>query len=280
MKDSHVNACIVVCTVLFIAIMLVITIAMRKKTNKVGSIVAFTIPISSDPEPRFNFKTFPLSECVMTATERDRCYQLLHEVTTRLDDHGVVYWAASGTLLGAVRHKGMIPWDDDIDLAVAYDQENMTKVNAALDALRVMGHPCGVTESGIKILDRDTLVFPWLDLLMVELGPDNRYRQCGEKAKNLWPQVNYNKEHIFPLRKMRFGAHSVWTPAQSEKVVREEFGDNWKTHMVFKAPTLYELRKYQENKNMPTPQIREHIKRWKLSLPPNGTVVPLRNVII
>lgn len=46
------------------------------------------------------------------ATEQE-ILDVIHQVCT---EYGLRYSLAYGTLIGAVRHKGFIPWDDDIDL--------------------------------------------------------------------------------------------------------------------------------------------------------------------
>ena len=41
---------------------------------------------------------------------------LLAELMRVCEAHGIQYYADAGTLLGAVRHRGYIPWDDDLDV--------------------------------------------------------------------------------------------------------------------------------------------------------------------
>lgn len=48
--------------------------------------------------------------------------ELLEQFMDICENHGLRYYAIGGTLLGAVRHKGFIPWDDDIDVGIRVEE--------------------------------------------------------------------------------------------------------------------------------------------------------------
>lgn len=57
--------------------------------------------------------------------EQLRMLQVIADICER---HGLTYWLDAGSLLGAVRHGGFIPWDDDLDIAMP--QEDLEKFTA------------------------------------------------------------------------------------------------------------------------------------------------------
>lgn len=83
----------------------------------------------------------------------------LKEVVDFLDKNNIDYFATYGTALGAYRHKGFIPWDDDIDLGMTRENYNrFLKIAKQLenDHFIILGYHFskhiehGLTKIGIK----------------------------------------------------------------------------------------------------------------------------------
>ncbi len=76
---------------------------------------------------------------------------ILQEFHTLCEKHNFRYSLAYGTLLGAVRHGGMIPWDDDIDLVMPReDYESLCQLYPTSDCKNRYQFVCNRNHPEIK----------------------------------------------------------------------------------------------------------------------------------
>ncbi len=125
---------------------------------------------------------------------------LLKVFADAMTRNGLDYWLESGTLLGAVRHKGFIPWDDDIDISVTREDylkiakmvEKELPESAGFRAIRsncirfqLMGTPCQ-----IDIFPYDIYNVPASEQERAEKEIWNAWQPLHEKIKLDWERLN------------------------------------------------------------------------------------------
>lgn len=65
-----------------------------------------------------------LGKSISVEEQKKIALDVLLDVAEFCDEHGLRYFLAYGTLIGAIRHNGYIPWDDDIDVHMPREDYN------------------------------------------------------------------------------------------------------------------------------------------------------------
>lgn len=104
--------------------------------------------------------------------------EIVKEVVRLCDKYDLKYYMLGGTMLGAIRHKGFIPWDDDVDLGMPrQDYEAFLKIapKELEDNLKVVNYRNDPNYQYYitRVLDTDTRV------IEERIGNDNKYTHAS-----------------------------------------------------------------------------------------------------
>lgn len=155
-------------------------------------------------------------EPIVGSEVKKTIFHILSEFQSICDDHQIKCYLCGGTLLGAVRHHGFIPWDDDIDVCVSRpDYERLRELNREENIFPpylqlVCYEDDTLSYPFMKILDKRTVIARdyidddssdclWIDILPVDgLPADDK-----ENAK-LYKKADWARK-LFMVGKAKAG---------------------------------------------------------------------------
>lgn len=176
----------------------------------------YTTPLGIEMSNKFNHKKYKKLQQIQ-ANLRD----LLYTFDGLAKENHIEYIADAGTLIGAVRHQGFIPWDDDIDFIVSEkDFKKLKKIKAP---------------PGYKI--DVSFWHPGSKLKFVRNGKKGDIDVVTYKIKNgkiTTPFGKYDYQTIFPLKMGKFEGLDMLLPNSPEDTIKF-------TNDMKKAPNLYEM---------------------------------------
>lgn len=140
--------------------------------------------------------------------------EMLIEFDAFCKKNNLRYYLAGGTLLGAIRHKGFIPWDDDIDLVMPREDYNKLldmEKNVLSDDMSLITWRNGSIYPFIKIINNKTLVYEymnnkptsvWIDIFPIDKNPEDQ-----RINRKFYKQMFYIRKSV-EMSNARFGTGS------------------------------------------------------------------------
>ncbi|CAM6000397.1 unnamed protein product [Sphagnum balticum] len=154
----------------------------------------------------------------------------MHEVLTF---YSIAYWIDGGTLLGAVRHRGLIPWDDDLDVCILKRDEE--RLLLAFPLLYKMGYSAIKMPFGYKVyrtnapsIERRGWSHPFFDIFIIEQTDDILTYACHiGKPKRDGGSFFMKTAEVFPLKTYLFGPLAVKGPQDPTEYLQLWYGSDW-----------------------------------------------------
>ena len=164
-----------------------------------------------------------------------KLYSLMDSFDKLCTKHDVGYWITGGTLLGAIRHQGIIPWDDDLDISMTQEQYDKLRGKMVIADMKQTGYmikTSDICKYG-KIREQDTEhgFATWVDIFVMRLNQD-KYELRSANDRKSWPNEWYHKSEVERLKRYKFGKLMLPCPPKPSSFLKRAYGRGWMTPKV------------------------------------------------